>query len=163
MLRIRTTVRKFGQRVAREQVERRAVAEEIGLVVEQSLDHLLRQARLLSHDQDGNQLVEAGYAALAQQRGQRRLDPPAAAHCQLLTGSCFQEPRKDAAGAVAYLHACRSSVREAIRRAILSGGRTEQARPASRTARGMPHTAQLDSSWARIEPPLATILPAPST
>ena len=51
----------------------------------------------------------------------------------------------------------------AIRRAILSGGRTAQARPASRTARGMPQTAQLASSCAITEPPQATSRAAPST
>src|SRR5687768_5905295 len=112
MLGLRPALRELGERVAREQVERSAVAEEIGFVVEQGLDHLLRQAGLLSHDEDGDQLVEAGNAALAQQRGQRRLDPPAAAHGQLLAGSRFEKSRKDAAGAFAYLHAWASPVRE---------------------------------------------------
>ena len=82
-------------------------------------------------------------AALAQQRRQRGLDPPAAAHRQLLAGARLEQAGEDAARAVAYLHAGCSSVREAIRRAILSGGRTAQASPASSTARGIPQTAQL--------------------
>ena len=55
--------RELGQRIALEQVERRAVAEEIGFVVEQGFDHLLRQTWLLTHDQDGDQLVERGDGA----------------------------------------------------------------------------------------------------
>ena len=68
----------------------------------------------------------------------RRLDPPAAAHRQLLAGPCLEQAGEDATGAVAQLHDCCSSVREAIRRAILSGGRMAQASPASSTARGIP-------------------------
>ena len=93
----------------------------------------------------------------------RRLDPPAAAHRQLLTGTRLEQAGEDPARTVAYLHAGCSSVREAMRRAILSGGSTAQASPASRTARGMPQTAQLASSWARIDPPQATRRDAPST
>ena len=142
--------------MALEQVERRAVAEEIGFVVEQRFDDHLRQARLLAHDEDGDQLVERADRAFAQQRRKRGLDPPAAAHRQLLAGARLEQTGEDAAGTVAYLHARCSSVRAAIRRAILSGGSTAQARPASSTARGMPHTAQLASSWAMTEPPQAT-------
>ena len=86
-------------------VERRAVAEEIGFVVEQRLDDHLRQARLLTHDQDGDELVERGDPALAQQRRKRGLDPPAPAHGQLLSGPRFEQAGEDSARAVAYLHA----------------------------------------------------------
>ena len=94
--------------------------------------------------------------ALAQQARERGLDPPPPAHRQLLAGARFEQAGEDTRGAVAYLHSRCSSVREAIRRAILSGGSTAQASPASSTARGMPQTAQLASSWAMIEPPHAT-------
>src|SRR5205807_2559261 len=100
--------------------------------------------------------------ALAQQRRERRLDTPAAAHRQLLPGTRFQQAGEDPAGAVAYLQGGCSSVREATRRAIFSGGSTAQARPASRIARGMPHTAQLASSCAMTAPPVATSRAAPS-
>src|SRR5574338_745057 len=150
------------ERVAAEQVERRRVAEEIGLVVEQGFDHLLRQARLLPHDTDGDQLIQGRDAACPHQRGKRRLDAPSPVHRQLLTGAGLEEPGEDPARAVAYLHAW-SSVRAAIRRAILSGGSIAQASPASSTARGMPQTALLASSWARMEPPQATRRDAPST
>src|SRR6478672_82872 len=149
--------------MALEHVERAAVAEEISLVVEQSLDHLLRQAWFLTHDENGDELVERGDPPLAEQRRQRGLNPPAAAHRQLLAGTRLKEAGENSTGAIAQLHYFCSSVREAMRRAILSGGRTAQASPASNTARGMPQTAQLASSCARTEPPQATIRDAPST
>ena len=93
---------------------------------------------------------------LAEQRRKCGFDPPAAAHRQLLAGARLEQPGEDSRGAVAYLHSRCSSVREAIRRAILSGGRTALTSPASSTARGIPQTAQLASSWAMIEPPHAT-------
>ena len=77
--------------MALEHVERRAVAEEVGFVVEQRLDDLLRQARLLAHDEDGDELVQRADAALAHQRRQRGLDPPAAAQRQLLAGTRFEQ------------------------------------------------------------------------
>ncbi len=52
------------------QVERRAIAEEIGFVVEQSLDHLVRERRLLAHHEDGDELVERCDPALAKQAPQ---------------------------------------------------------------------------------------------
>src|SRR6185312_5646438 len=149
--------------MALQHVERRAIAEEIGFVVEERFDDLFRQARLLAHDEDGDEFIEGRDSPLAQQRRQRGLDPPAATQGQLLPGARLQEARENPAGAVAYLHGESSSVREAIRRAILSGGRTAQASPASSMARGMPQTAQLASSWARIDPPQATRREAPST
>src|SRR4051812_31526054 len=110
------------ERVALKEVERRAVAEEIGFVIEQGFDDALRQAGLLSHDEDRNQLVERRDSALAQERRQRGLKSPAAAHGELLSGARFEQPGKDSARAVAYLHGS-SSVRDAMRRAILSGGK----------------------------------------
>jgi len=56
----------------------------------------LRQTRFPSHDEDGDQLIEARDAALAQKRGQGRLDPPPAAHRQLLSGPSFEETGKNA-------------------------------------------------------------------
>ena len=47
-----------GNRIALKHVERRAIAEEVGLVVEQSFDDHLRQARLLAHDENGDEFVE---------------------------------------------------------------------------------------------------------
>ena len=95
---------KLGQRMALEQVERRPVAEEIGFVVEQRFDHLLRQARLGAHDENGDELVERGDLALAHQRGKRGLDAPAAAQGQLLSGTRLEQAGEDATRAVAYLH-----------------------------------------------------------
>ena len=153
----RRRVGERGERGLAHLVERRAVAEEIGLVVEQRLDHALRQRRLLAHDEDGDELVERHDPALAQQRRQRGFDPPAAAHRQLLPGARFEETSENTERTVAYLHEA-SSARRAMRRAILAGGRTAQASPASTTARGMPHTAELASSWAMTDPPAATSL-----
>ena len=68
-LRLARALGQLRKRIALEQVERRAVAEEIGLVVEQCFDDLLRQARLLAHDEDGDELVERGDAALAHECG----------------------------------------------------------------------------------------------
>src|SRR4051812_45773835 len=110
-------------------VERRPVAEEIGFVIEQSLDNLLRQARLPSHDKNRNQLVECRDPPLPQKRRERGFDSPAAAHRQLLSGTRLEQASEDPAGAVAYLHAAGSSVRPAIRRAILSGGSAAEANP----------------------------------
>src|SRR6185369_1170088 len=154
---------QLGQGIARQQIERRAVAEEIGFVVQQGLHDLLGQARFAAHDEDGDQLVEGRDSALPEQSRKRGLDPPPAAHCQLLAGPRLEQPGQDSTTTVADLHAYGPSVREAIRRASLSGGKAAQASPASSTARGMPHTAQLASSWARTEPPLATSRAAPST
>src|SRR5213075_2647626 len=86
--------------MALEKIERRPVAEEIGFVVEQRLDDLLRQARLLTHDKNGDQLVESRDPALAQERAQRRFDPPAAAHRQLLAGTRLEQSREDSARTV---------------------------------------------------------------
>jgi hypothetical protein len=138
-----------------QQVERRPVAEEIGFVVQKRLDDLVRKGWLLAHHQDRDQLVEGRDSALAKQRRQRRFDPPAPVHRQLLAGARLEQAGEDPARAVAYLHVP-SPVREAIRRAILSGGMTAQASPASMIARGIPQTAELASSWARIDPPHAT-------
>ena len=44
----------------------------------------------------------------------------------------------------------------------MSGSATAQASPASATARGIPHTAELASSWTTTEPPQATRWVAPS-
>ena len=95
---------KLRQRIAANKIERRPVAEEIGLVVEQSFDHLLRQIRLLAHDQDGDQLVQCTDSALTKQSGERSLDPPPSAHRQLLAGARFEQAGEDSAGAVADLH-----------------------------------------------------------
>ena len=75
-----TPLCQLRQRIALQQVKRRAVAEEIGFVVQQRFDDLLRQARLLAHDENSDQLIERGNPTLAHQGGQRGLDPPAAAH-----------------------------------------------------------------------------------
>ena len=55
------------QRIGGEQLERIAVAEEIGLVIEQRLDHLGRKRRFAAHDQHRNQLIERLQPALAHQ------------------------------------------------------------------------------------------------
>ena len=162
-LRLRAALGQLGQRMALEQVERRAVAEEIGLVVEQRLDHLLRQAWLLAHDEDGDQLVERGDAALAQQRRQARSRSASGGSSSVAGRSGPRAGRRGSGWSCRLLARGCSSVREAIRRAILSGGSTAQARPASSTARGIPQTAQLASSWAMTEPPQATSRAAPST
>ena len=49
-----------------------------------------------------------------------------------------------------------------MRAAIWSGGSTAEASPAAATAPGMPHTAELAASCARIVPPAATMRAAPS-
>src|SRR5947209_16453857 len=162
-LRLLAPLHELGKRVPLKHVERSTVAEEIGFVIEQCLDHFLGQARLLSHDEDRDEFIERGNAAFAQETGECGLDPPAAAHRQLLASPRLEQSRENPAGAIAYLHAGCPSMRDAIRRAILSGGRTAQASPASRTARGMPQTAQLAPSSARIEPPQPTSRDAPST
>ena len=130
-----------GSELGRQQVERLAVAEEIGFVVEQRLDDLVGERRLAAHDEDGDQFVERRDAALAEQRRQRRLDPPAPAHGQLLAGARFEQAGEDPAGAVAYLHEPSPTRRRSGARSC-TGGRMAQARPASATARGIPQTAR---------------------
>jgi hypothetical protein len=94
-------LRQLRQSVALQEIERGAVAEEIGFVVEQRLDHLLGQARLLAHHEDRDQLVERGDSAFAQQRRKRGLDAPAAIHRQLLAGARLEQAGENSAGAVA--------------------------------------------------------------
>ena len=57
-LRLGAALGELRQRIALEQVERRTIAEEIGFVVEQGFDDHLRQARLLAHDEDGDEFVD---------------------------------------------------------------------------------------------------------
>ena len=120
-----------GSACLRQQVERRAVAEEIGFVVEQRLDHLARQARLPAHDEDGDQLVERGDAALAQQRRQAR-SRSASGGSSSVAGRCALRAGRRGSGSSCRLLARAPPRRaSAMRRASLSGGRTAQARPAS--------------------------------
>ena len=152
-------LRALGERrqgVGREQVERRAVAEEIGLVVEQRLDDLVGQARLAAHDEDRDQLVQGGDAALAQQRRQAPSRSASAGSWSVAGRCALRAGRRGCGWSCRLLARDAPRASDAIRRASLSGGMTAQARPASSTARGMPHTAQLASSWARTEPPQAT-------
>ena len=132
------------------------VAEEVGLVVEQRLDHRCDELRLAPHHQDGDQLVERGDARSRRSAASAVPDPPSAAHRQLLAGARLEQAGKDTAGAVAYLACAAPRSARLSCAAILSGGRRAQAIPASSDRRGMPQTAELASSWAMIEPPPAT-------
>ncbi len=78
------------KKLTRQQVKRLAVAKEIGLVVQQCLHDQISKRRLAPHHEYGDQLVERRDSARLEQGGQRGLDPPAAAHRQLLPGARFE-------------------------------------------------------------------------
>src|SRR5512139_2868235 len=149
------------QRPVDEQIEGRPITEEISLVVEQSLDHLIDQRRLPTGHERGDQLIQRRDPAIPHQRFQRRLDPPAPAHRQLLAGARLEQGREDAARRIAYFHSSFPPA-AATQPASSIGGLTAEASPASATARGMPHTALLALSCTRMLPPRATTAALPT-
>src|SRR6478735_8252167 len=121
-------------------IEHRAVAEEIGLVVEQRLDDLLREVRLVGLAQSSGELLERIEALFTQHAGQRGPHAPQPVGSELLSGAGLEQAGDDAERVLAVVGHAENPAAAAMRAAICSGGRTAEASPADATAPGMPHT-----------------------
>src|SRR5690606_31728785 len=125
---------------------------EMGLVVQQRLDDLLGERQLVRHAEAISKRLKRIKLVLAQHSGERGADTPQPVRRQLLSGARFEQARDDTECVVAMIdHA--PPIAETIRAAIWSGGSTAAARPAAATAPGIPQTAELAASCARIVPP----------
>src|SRR5690606_24497583 len=144
-----------------ELVEHRPIAEEIGLVVEERFDDLLGQHGLVRLTEPVRERLERSELVLPQYAGERGADPPQAVGGEFLPGTCFEQAGDDAERVFAMVHHA-ALMAATTRAAICSGGRTAAASPAEATAPGMPQTAEVAASCAKIVPPAATSLAAPS-
>src|SRR3546814_10134715 len=122
-------------RSVQNQVERGAVAVEIGFIVEQRIDHLFGETGFPAGDEGGDELVQRADGALSHQRLQRRLDAPAAADRQLLAGPGFEQALQDAAGGGLRLPGV-PLTRSTLITARSGGGRSAWASPAPASRRG---------------------------
>src|SRR5690606_807651 len=139
----------------------RAIAEEVRLVVEQRLDHLLGERGLVRLAESHRKVLERIETRLAQHARQRGADAPQPVGRELLARARLEQAGDDAERVLALVdHAAPNAT--AMRAAICSGGRTAEASPAPATAPGIPQTAELAASCAMIVPPAATIRAAPS-
>jgi hypothetical protein len=98
-------------------IEHRAVAEEVGLVVEQRLDHLLGERRLVRLAQARGEILERIEALLAQHAGQRGAHAPQPVGRELLPGARLEQAGDDAERVLAVVdHADTPCARRCARR-----------------------------------------------
>jgi len=81
------------------------VAEEVGLVVEQSLDDLARESPGIAGAQHADELVDIVDPVFAEHSGKRAADTPLAAFGELLTGPFQKQVGNDPVRDLRHLHA----------------------------------------------------------
>src|SRR3546814_8259585 len=110
--------------------ENSQIAEERTLIVEQCINHGIKQMTIMHCKKLTDQILQRSPAICPQQRLQRCFDAPYAVYGQLLAGPRFEQPGKNAhsAGEFRCGHAA-SAIWLAKSLSHLSGGRTAMANP----------------------------------
>ena len=118
------------------------IAEEIGLVIKQSLDDFSGETLFPRMFEQADQLIQVADPALSKDRCEGGRKAPQTRFGQFLAGARCQQFGNDPVRSVGQRHACAPAAATTFI-ASSSGGEIAQAMPLSETARGIPQTAQL--------------------
>src|SRR3546814_12270955 len=101
---------KMRQQLPFDHAENRQIAEERTLIVEQCINHGIKQMTIMHCKKLTDQILQRSHAICPQQRLQRCFDAPYAVYGQLLAGPRFAQPGKNApsAGEFRCVHAARA-------------------------------------------------------